>query len=68
MRSITFDNIKKKCAGKDCKRIGTRILRVRFLNKTGIFCEVCAEDLLAADLASTVEDASDAVRICQFWK
>lgn len=58
MRSMDFtvDNTGKNCVGRDCERIGTRILKLRFLNKTGIFCEVCAEDLLAADLASKVED------------
>jgi hypothetical protein len=49
MRS-TFDNA-KKCAGKGCERLGTRILKLRFLNKTGIFCDVCANSLLAEDLA-----------------
>jgi hypothetical protein len=53
MRSMnfTYDNTKKKCAGRDCERIGTRILKVRFLNKVGIFCELCANRLLAEDLA-----------------
>jgi hypothetical protein len=58
MRSITFDNTKKKCAGRDCERIGTRILKVRFLNKAGIFCDLCANGLLAEDLAVKVEDDS----------
>jgi hypothetical protein len=75
MRSINFrfDNAKKRCTGRDCERIGTKILKLRFLNRTGIFCEACAEDLLAADLASNVED--EAVRDksisetekCRFW-
>jgi hypothetical protein len=50
MRSA-FDNTKKKCAGKGCERMGTRILKVRFLNKVGIFCDLCANGLLAEDLA-----------------
>jgi hypothetical protein len=49
MRS-TFDNTKKKCAGKGCERTGTRILKLRFLNKAGIFCDLCANGLLAEDL------------------
>ena len=61
-------NYAKNCAGRDCKKIGTTMLKVRFLNKTGIFCEVCAEDLLAAGLASQVEDANETVRISQSWK
>jgi hypothetical protein len=55
MRSITFDNTKKKCAGKGCERTGTRILKLRFLNKAGIFCDLCANGLLAGDLAVTEE-------------
>lgn len=50
MRS-TFNNTKKKCAGKGCERTGTRILRLRFLDKTGSFCDLCANGLLAEDLA-----------------
>ena len=55
MRSInfSFDKTKKKCAGRDCERTGTRILRIRFLNKVGIFCEMCANGLLAEDLVVT---------------
>ena len=66
MRSMdfTFDNIKKNAQEETAKRIGTRILKVRFLNKTGIFCEVCAEEILTADLAR-VEDANEAARIGQ---
>lgn len=51
MRS-TFSNA-KECAGKGCKRTGTRILKIRFLNKAGIFCDLCANGLLA-DLAGDV--------------
>ena len=65
MRSmdLMFDNTKKNCAGRNCEKIGTIILKLRFLNKTGIFCEQCAEDILAADLAFKVED--EAARLGQ---
>jgi hypothetical protein len=46
----------KKCAGKDCEGIGRTILKVRYLNKTGLFCDCCMNDLVAADLAIKVED------------
>jgi hypothetical protein len=55
----TFNNTTpeyKKCAGKGCERTGTRILRIRFLNNAGIFCELCANDLLADDLAVAERD------------
>jgi hypothetical protein len=48
----------KKCAGKDCERIGRTILKVRYLNKTGLFCDCCVNDLVAADLAIRVEEGS----------
>ncbi|HJR47356.1 MAG TPA: hypothetical protein VJ799_04305 [Nitrososphaeraceae archaeon] len=48
----------KKCAGKSCDRVGRTSLRVRYLNKTGLFCDCCVNDLVAADLAIKVEDDS----------
>jgi hypothetical protein len=46
----------KKCAGKGCEKTGTRILKIRFLNKAGIFCDMCANGLLADDLAVAERD------------
>ena len=66
--NFSFDNTKKKCAGRDCERLGTRILKLRFLNKIAIFCDVCAEDLLSGDLASKIEDENGAERIGQHRK
>jgi hypothetical protein len=43
----------KKCAGKGCDRVGRTIL-----NKTGLFCEYCVNELVAADLATKVKDDS----------
>jgi hypothetical protein len=48
----------KKCAGKGCNRVGRIILKVRYLNKTGLFCDCCVNDLVASDLAIKVEDDS----------
>ena len=39
--------------------------KVRFLNKTGIFCELCAEEILDGRSCSRVEDANEAARIGQ---
>jgi hypothetical protein len=36
----------KQCAGKDCNRIGTQLLKIRYLNKSGYFCNVCKKELL----------------------
>jgi len=46
----------KMCAGRGCDRVGTTTLKVRHINKTGIFCDYCANDLLTEDLAVKVED------------
>jgi hypothetical protein len=46
----------KKCAGKGCDRAGRTILKVRYLNKTGLFCDSCVNDLVAADIAIRVEE------------
>lgn len=46
----------KKCAGKGCDRVGRTILKVRYLNKTGLFCDSCVNDLVAADIAIRVEE------------
>jgi hypothetical protein len=41
----------KQCAGKGCNREGLRPLKIRFLNKTGWFCENCKSDLIKHNLA-----------------
>ena len=41
----------KKCAGKGCNHIGNTILRIKFIQKEGAFCEDCATDLLNLGLA-----------------
>ena len=46
----------KKCAGRGCDRIGRTILKVRYLNKTGLFCDSCVNDLIAADIAIIVKE------------
>jgi hypothetical protein len=41
----------KDCAGKDCKRKGRTLLRVKYLNKNGYFCDSCTADLLQSEIA-----------------
>ena len=36
----------KKCAGKGCNHIGNTILRIKFIQKEGVFCKDCTTDLL----------------------
>ncbi len=39
------------CAGKGCKNLGTVYMAINYINKTGIFCEVCSTELLRQELA-----------------
>jgi hypothetical protein len=48
----------KRCAGKGCNRSGRTVLKVRYLNKIGLFCDCCTKDLVAADLAIRMEEDS----------
>jgi hypothetical protein len=48
----------KKCAGKGCNRVGRTSLKILYLNKSGLFCDRCTKDLVAAELAVKVEDDS----------
>ena len=40
----------QECAGKDCRNRGIHLLKVRFLNKSGLFCDSCKNDLVSHDL------------------
>ena len=41
----------KECAGKDCKGEGKILLRIKYLNKKGYFCNSCTADLLQSEIA-----------------
>lgn len=41
----------KECAGRSCKNTAKVPLKIRYINKTGFFCESCADYLLRAELA-----------------
>lgn len=47
----------KQCAGKDCNRIATQLVKIRYLNKFGHFCDECKIELL--DLGLVIEDKSE---------
>jgi hypothetical protein len=51
----------KECAGKDCHRLGTHFLKVRFVNRQGWFCDLCKDKLLLEDLV-IVEESMTGVR------
>jgi hypothetical protein len=40
------------CAGKNCQRYATIILKLKFIKKKGSFCDICASELLRLELAS----------------
>jgi hypothetical protein len=44
----------QRCSGKNCKNYGTNLLEIRFIVKTGYFCDVCTKDLLNERLATAV--------------
>jgi hypothetical protein len=46
------------CAGSGCKNIGLHLLRVRFVNKNGWFCNSCKNSLLADMLVEQVVGSS----------
>jgi hypothetical protein len=39
------------CAGLNCSNKSISILKVKYINKTGNFCQECTEDLIQSDLA-----------------
>ena len=49
---INSEHQYKECAGKDCNRIATTLLSIRYLNKSGYFCNVCKKELLDLGLVS----------------
>jgi hypothetical protein len=49
--SYTTEQFKQFCVGKDCKREGTTLLKIKYLQKTGYFCNVCTSELLQLGLA-----------------
>jgi hypothetical protein len=57
MNSVSkFTHEYKKCAGKNCDKLGTIMLRIRYIHKTGAFCDFCANDLTGHDLAIKIDD------------
>ena len=49
--SYTTEQFKQFCAGKGCQNEGTTFLRIKYLKKTGYFCDSCKIELLRLDLA-----------------
>jgi hypothetical protein len=45
----------KKCCAKGCAKLGRLLLKINYVNKTGYFCDSCAQDLLQQALAVEIE-------------
>ena len=46
----------KQCAGKNCRNIVKKTLKIMYINKTGNFCDSCSKDLLQQQLAIEIGD------------
>jgi hypothetical protein len=44
----------KKCCAKGCAKLGG-LLKINYINKTGYFCDSCAQDLLQQAFAVEIE-------------
>jgi hypothetical protein len=40
------------CAGKNCHKKGTKLLEIRFIKKSGFFCDSCSFELLELGIAT----------------
>lgn len=55
--NINTEQQYKECAGKDCNRIATTQLKIRYLNRYGYFCNVCKNELL--DLGLVIREGNE---------
>jgi hypothetical protein len=46
----------KQCAGKDCKSEGKTLLKIKYLQKNGYFCDFCKAELLELELTVQGEE------------
>jgi hypothetical protein len=47
---------KPKCMGKGCEYCGRILLKIKYINKIGYFCDNCAKDLLVEGLAISTSE------------
>jgi hypothetical protein len=45
----------KECAGRNCKNAGISNLKIKYIHKSGWFCNSCKNDLKEADLIDITE-------------
>ena len=46
----------KECAGRGCRNHPIHNLKIRYINKTGYFCQRCTDDLLRSELAVKIQE------------
>ena len=49
-----YKEFAKECAGLKCSNKPTALLKVKYINKTGSFCQKCKSDLLQLELAEEI--------------
>jgi hypothetical protein len=55
MNTIITSN-KKVCACKNCNNVPTTILKIKYIQKIGLFCDSCTKDLLDQELAIKADE------------
>jgi hypothetical protein len=45
----------KSCAGKHCSNLGTELVRIKYIDRIGLFCKSCAEDLSQHGLGAAID-------------
>jgi hypothetical protein len=40
------------CAGKGCRKKGIKLLEIKFIKKSGFFCDSCSSELLELGIAT----------------
>jgi hypothetical protein len=58
MNSNIHSNLEeyKQCAGKGCKGEGKTLLKIKYLQKNGYFCDFCKAELLQLELTVQGEE------------
>jgi|tagenome__1003787_1003787.scaffolds.fasta_scaffold20333944_2 hypothetical protein len=52
--NIKIHRYKDSCAGLNCSNKPITILKVKYINKIGYFCQKCKSDLLQLDLVEEI--------------
>ncbi len=54
---MNSDNIQhKKCFGWNCSNHARNVLKVKYIQRIGYFCDICTSDLLGCELAEMLSE------------